>query len=95
MELRQLRYFVVLAEELHFRRAAERLFISTPTLSQQIKVLERELGGPLLRSGRRGAAGGTDGRTFAGMSPPGSLPMLGSLLTAARRSSHGSHNHAQ
>lgn len=89
MEFYQIKYFIVLAEELHFKKAAERLCIVQPALSRQIASLEKELGFKLFERDKRNVQ-----LTPAGISFWREVSGIFDLLEKAKNNARHIHQHA-
>ncbi|MET8331353.1 LysR substrate-binding domain-containing protein [Streptomyces sp. NPDC005181] len=87
VDLRKLRYFVAVAEELHFGRAAEQLHITQPVLSRQIRALERELRAQLFSRNKRSTELTAAGRQLLEDAPP----LLASAQALCRRVQQAAH----
>jgi DNA-binding transcriptional LysR family regulator len=92
IELRHLRYFLGVAEELHFTRAAERLRIAQPALSQQIRKLEREIGVDLFRRTQRRVELTAAGQAMTGPARQ-CLAEAARAVETARRTARGEIGH--
>jgi len=83
IDLRLLRYFLSVAEDLHFTRAAQRLFVSQPALSNQIQRLERQLGTRLFTRSTRGVALTAAGQAFLPYAQQAVATLTAGLATLA------------
>jgi DNA-binding transcriptional LysR family regulator len=95
LDLRRLRYFVAVAEELHFGRAAQRLHVAQPALSMQIRKLEHELGVALFTRARGMPVSLTEPGALLLDEARRLLDRAGRLGTTARRAARGEIGHVE
>src|SRR6186997_849223 len=92
MELRHLRYFVAVAEELSFTKAAKKLRLAQPSLTRQVRNLEDEIGVRLLDRSNNRVALTEEGRFFLFDSKK-LLAMCAETVAAVQRMKHGENSH--
>jgi DNA-binding transcriptional LysR family regulator len=93
LDTRQLRYFVAVAEDLHFTKAADRLHVAQSALSTQVKQLETQLGARLLARGKRSAVALTEAGVLFLVEARRALEQVERAEAAGRRAGRGELGH--